>query len=86
MNNIVGLFIFAVNLYTFILIARALISWFRVDPYSPIVRFLHDATEPVLAPIRSVVPPMGGLDLSILIAFILLFIIQSILQQLLLVV
>ena len=38
--------------YTWIIIAQAILSWVRPDPYSPIVRFLYAVTEPVLRPIR----------------------------------
>jgi YggT family protein len=51
--------------YTFIVIARALISWVSPDPFNPIVRFLHRVTEPVLRPIRRRLPTYQiGIDLS----------------------
>jgi len=52
------------NAYIWIVIARAVISWVNADPYNPIVRFLIQATDPVLHKIRRWLPPMGGLDLS----------------------
>jgi len=55
-------------LYWIILI-RALISWVSPDPSNPIVQFLHRATEPILNPIRRIMPPMA-MDLSPIIAFI----------------
>lgn len=58
------------NLYTFILLARAISSWFRIgadSPFRPIVDLLYRLTEPVLFPIRNLLPPMGGFDLSFLI-------------------
>jgi len=58
------------EIYFWILIIRALISWVNPDPYNPIVRFLYQATEPVLERIRRVLPVMGGLDLSPLIAIL----------------
>lgn len=59
------------TLYTWILIARALVSWVSPDPYNPIVQFLHRVTEPVLAPVRRRLPGYGtGLDLSPLIVII----------------
>ena len=53
---------------------RALISWVSPDPYNPLVRMLAAATEPVLAPLRRLVPPrkLGGLDLSPLVAILLI--------------
>ncbi len=50
--------------YTIVIIARVVVSWVSADPYNPIVRFLYRATEPVLRPIRSRLPDLGGLDIS----------------------
>jgi YggT family protein len=53
------------NLYMWVIIARALLSWVNPDPYNPIVRFLHNVTEPVLYAIRRRVPIFfGGIDFS----------------------
>ena len=46
----------AIQIYIYIIIARALISWVSPDPYNPIVRFLYRATEPVLRPVRELLP------------------------------
>lgn len=66
---------YVLQVYVIILIARALISWFPVhagSPLLPVVRVLDRLTEPVLAPIRRVLPPLraGGMaiDLSIIVA------------------
>ncbi len=58
---------FAARVYTFIIIARALISWVQPNPNSPIVQTLHKLTEPVLAPVRKMLlKRMGnvGIDFS----------------------
>ncbi|HNU82159.1 MAG: YggT family protein [Acidobacteria bacterium] len=54
------------DLYTWVVVIRALLSWVGPDPYNPIVRLLHQLTEPLLAPLRRLVSPrrLGGLDLS----------------------
>jgi YggT family protein len=53
------------NLYMWIIIARAVISWVNPDPYNPIVRFLYSATDPVLLAIRRRVPLyFGGMDFT----------------------
>jgi len=57
-------------LYVLILIGRVVCSWVRADPFNPIVRFLWLVTEPVLAPIRRVIPPIGGLDFSVIVAIV----------------
>jgi YggT family protein len=56
----------AFTLIFIILIVRAIMSWVS-QGHSPIESVLHQLTEPMLAPIRRVIPPMGGLDLSILV-------------------
>ena len=52
------------SLMVWLIIGRALISWFSPDPYNPLVQFLFRVTEPVLSPIRNVLPYFGGIDLS----------------------
>lgn len=51
------------------LIIRAILSWFN-QGYNPIVMVMGQLTEPVLAPIRRIIPPMGGLDLSVMLVII----------------
>lgn len=51
---------------------RALLSWINPRPDNPIVKFLTDITEPILAPLRRVIPMVGMMDLSPLIAMIVL--------------
>ena len=71
-------------LYMWIIIARAVLSWVNPDPCNPIVRFIHNITEPVLYRIRSKLPVyFGGIDFSpilviLLIYFLQIFVIQSI--------
>jgi len=70
-----------INLYILVLVARAIMSWFPIRPGTPaaqIAGVLHDLTEPVLAPLRRVIPPAGMFDLSFLVLFVLLIIIQNI--------
>ena len=69
------------TLYSGIIIVRVLISWVRLDPRNPIVQFLTAITEPVLAPLRNLVPPrvFGGLDLSPILALGLIALVRRIL-------
>ena len=71
-------------LYSAIIIVRALISWVSPDPRNPIVQFLTKATEPVLAPLRRLVPPrvFGGLDLSPILAIVLIALLRGLLLSL----
>jgi YggT family protein len=52
---------------------RAVISWVNPDPFNPLVQFLNRATDPVLAPIRKFVPPLGSVDISPWIAVMILY-------------
>ena len=89
MPNVFELAIRFVNLLVYALtdaiFLRAIFSWF-VPPGSDnvIMRFLRDITEPVLAPLRRVLPSMGMLDLSPFVAMILLQVVGSIVTQTLL--
>lgn len=68
------------QIYFYIVIGRAIISWVNPDPYNPIVRFLHNATEPVLARIRRLLPVhFGGIDLSPIILLVALEVIRQLL-------
>jgi len=55
--------------YYWLILIRALISWVNPDPFNVIVQFLHRTTDPVLEPIRRLLPPMG-IDISPIIAFL----------------
>ncbi len=64
--EIVRLIMFVLDIYTWVIIAAAVISWVTPNPYNPVVRLLRRLTEPVLAPIRKLLPPWKtfGLDFS----------------------
>ena len=72
------------TLYMWIIIVRALISWVNPDPYNPIVQFLYKVTEPVLAPIRRLLPTGRiGIDFSpLIVLFIIIFIKQAVIATL----
>lgn len=72
LHNVVEFAGWLLNIYSWIIIAAALISWVNPDPRNPVVQFLRRATEPVLEPVRRRIPPWktGGLDLSPLIVLI----------------
>ena len=69
---------YVLQIYMYIIIARALLSWVNPDPYNPIVRFLYNITEPVLRYVRRYVPIVaGGIDLSPLIVIAAIYFIDS---------
>jgi len=73
---------FVLTAYMWIIIGRAVISWVNADPYNPIVRFLYEATEPVLSRIRRYVPlSFGGMDFAPMILILAIMFIQSFVVQ-----
>ena len=74
--NIFRLAGIAVELYLWlIMLPMALLSWFRVQPGTALARvqiFLYRATEPVLRPVRRVIRPIGGIDISFIVVFLVL--------------
>ena len=71
------------ELYGWLIFARLLLSWIRLDPYHPIVKFLYRITEPVLKPARQLIPPAGGLDFSPIVVFIVLRLVGNFIVRLL---
>ena len=70
-----------VTLLIVAIIARALLSWFNMDPRSPLIQALNSITEPILEPIRRIMPRLGMIDLSPLVAILLLQVVSAGLQQ-----
>ena len=85
LRALAGLLNWALWAYIWILVARAVISWVSPDPYNPIVQFLVRSTEPVLRPVRRLLPFPGGIDFSPLVVilglvFLQQFLVPSLLQ------
>ena len=69
---------YGLTIYMWVIIARALISWVNPDPYNPIVQFLYRITEPVLNPIRRLIPIYKiGIDISPIIVIMIIFFLQN---------
>jgi len=77
--SLLQLLLTLLNIYMWVIIIRALISWVNPDPYNPIVQILIRVTEPVLRPLRRLVPPrkLGGLDISPIIAILLIQLVRQ---------
>ena len=73
----------AFNAFELLILARVLLSWINADRYSPIVQFINRLSEPFLAPVRRVLPPMGMMDFSPIVVIIAALIIKQIILQLL---
>ncbi|HOI94527.1 MAG TPA: YggT family protein [Syntrophobacter fumaroxidans] len=71
------------SLYIYVIIARALLTWVNPDPYNPIVRFIHNITEPVLLAIRRRLPVFfGGIDFTPLLVIAGIVLLQSVIARL----
>jgi len=69
----------AVNVLIWLIVIRAIVSWVSVDPFNPIVQFLNKVTDPILFPIRRILPfsLKWGIDISPIIAVLALVFAQS---------
>ena len=84
-NPLVRLLCIALTVYWLILLVRVIVSWIELagarPPASGPIRsgyeLLFDVTEPALRPLRRIVPPAGALDLSVIVAFIIIFVAQN---------
>lgn len=76
MASLIGIAAYLVKIYFFAILAMIILSWVAPGGNSPALGLLFQLTEPVMAPFRKVLPPMGGLDLSPIFVFILINIIQ----------
>jgi YggT family protein len=71
------------QIYTFVLLIRILITWIpNLDPYNPLVQILFRVTDPVLEPARKIIPPIGMIDISPIVVFIVLGFVQRLLLDL----
>lgn len=75
--NLASLLIAVLNILSLLLLARALFSWFDPSFNSTVGKLLFDVTEPIIAPVRQVVPSGGGFDLSIMVTMLLLIVLRQ---------
>ena len=73
------------SLFVWLIIIRALISWFNPDPYNTLFQFLYRITEPVLLIVRNAMPNLGGIDISpivvlLAVEFLKSFLVKSLVQ------
>jgi YggT family protein len=80
---IICLINFALQVYTYILFARIILSWVSMTAWTPppalapVIGFIYEVTEPVMSFFRRFIPPLGGLDLSPIIIFIILSLLRA---------
>ena len=83
-NLVVGFVNLLILVLWLAILARVMLSWFSIDRSSPfylIVSLVHQITEPILGPIRRILPSFGFLDLSPMVALILMTLIQQVLKS-----
>lgn len=68
---------------TWLIIIRCILSFVRHDPYQPIIRFIYEVTEPIMAPFRKMIPAAGGMDFSPIVVLLAITLVQRIVIQLL---
>ena len=73
---------FLCNALAIIIFVRAILSWFAISPYEPIMVFLYRITEPILAPLRRIIPRIGMIDITPVIAIIILLLTPQLLARL----
>lgn len=82
MGQILTLIYWLLQIYSFILLARVIMTWIpNLDPSNPIVKLLYDLTEPVLKPIREMLPAQQGIDFSPMVAFIGIYVLTMIITM-----
>jgi len=89
-SSIVRLLSLALTIFWILLLARVVLSWLEMfgvripisGPWRSIADLLNDVTEPVLRPLRKIVPPAGMFDLSVVVAFIIVIVLQQALNAL----
>jgi YggT family protein len=81
MGFIFMILFWALQLFNLVLLARVLLSWFPdIDRSHPIIQFLYDITEPVLRPVRELLPQTGMIDLSPLVVFLVIQVVLRLLS------
>lgn len=80
-NSLGGLLAAVIQLLALAIFFRAILSWVSPDPYNPIVRVLDQITEPILQPLRQIVPRIGMIDITPLVAIVLLSVIAGLVRQ-----
>ena len=80
-GGLLGVVALVVYIYFFALLASIILSWVAPGSRHPAIVLLHQITEPVMAPFRKILPPMGGLDLSPILLFVLINVVQIALRH-----
>ena len=81
-GDLIGVLAQTLSIYTLVLLVRVLLSWFpNLDWGNPVLSTVSAITDPYLNAFRGLIPPLGGLDLSAIVAFLALQLLQTLLEQ-----
>lgn len=80
---IIDLVNMAFTVLVWLIIGRCILSFVKHDPYQPVIKFIYDVTEPIMAPFRKLIPATGGIDFSPIIAVLALSFLQKIIIDIL---
>jgi len=80
-DTILSILLWALQLLTFALVGRAILSWIDPGQQWGISRILAQITEPIIAPLRRVIPPFGMIDISFIVAIVLIQVLERLLRQ-----
>ncbi len=81
-GDLIGVLAQTLSIYTLVLLVRVLLTWFpNLDWDNPVLSTVSAVTDPYLNVFRGLIPPLGGLDLSAIVAFLALQLIQTLLEQ-----
>ena len=69
------------EILTYIIFIRVILSWFSHNPYQPIIKLIYQISDTILSPIRNVLSPIGGIDISPIIAIFIIQLIKNIILQ-----
>lgn len=78
MNPIIQVVDIIFEVLVWLIIARCILSFVRHNPHQPVIRFVYDVTEPIMAPFRRLIPAAGGLDFSPIVVLLVLSLVQRI--------
>jgi YggT family protein len=78
MVAVIGFILYGlISIYILLIFMRIIFSWGMVSYTNRVMRFLVDTTEPLLAPLRRMIPPLGRMDISPIVAFLILWLFQA---------
>lgn len=80
--SVIGCVAMVVNIYYIAILASIILSWVAMGSYNPTIVLVNQLAEPVLAPFRKLIPPIGGLDLSPILVFLAINVVQILLRHL----